>query len=42
MTLKAGEPLELRYAVALCDGEVKPARIEQLYRRWITCFSTDK
>lgn len=34
ITLKAGEPLDLRYGVALWDGEVDKARVEHLYRRW--------
>jgi hypothetical protein len=35
LQLKAAEPLKLRYGVAAWDGAVQPARIEQLYRRWL-------
>jgi hypothetical protein len=35
LLVKAGEPLKLRYGVAAWDGAVEPARIEQLYRRWL-------
>ena len=34
VTLKAGEPLVLRYAVAAWDGTVDAAEIEALYKRW--------
>jgi len=34
LQLKAGQTLRLRYGVALWDGEVKPAQVEELYRRW--------
>lgn len=35
LTITSGEPLKLRYAVALWDGEVEDSQIEQLYRRWV-------
>lgn len=35
VVVKAGEPLELRYAAALWDGEVDKAAVERLYRRWL-------
>jgi len=31
LVIKAGQPLELRYGVAVCDGEVAAAQIERLY-----------
>jgi hypothetical protein len=36
LTLEPGKPLVLRYAVALWDGRIDAARIDELYRRWIT------
>lgn len=36
MTLKAGQPLTLVYGVALWDGEIDAAAIEQVYQRWLT------
>jgi len=33
--LKAGKPVDLRYGVALWDGEVDPATVEKLYQRWL-------
>lgn len=41
LTIKAGEPLKLRYGVALWDGEVKPEQVEGLYRRWTQLSSAD-
>jgi hypothetical protein len=35
LVVRAGEPLKLRYAVAVWDGEVEPATIERLHRRWV-------
>jgi hypothetical protein len=35
MELKAGEPLVLRYGVAVWDGETGPAKVETLYQRWV-------
>ena len=35
LKLSADKPLRLRYGVAIWDGEVPPARVEQLYRRWL-------
>jgi hypothetical protein len=36
ITLKAGQPLNLSYGVALWDGEVDKATVERLYERWLT------
>ncbi|MEN6451457.1 MAG: DUF6807 family protein [Thermoguttaceae bacterium] len=35
ITLKAGQRLDLRYGVALWDGEVDAPTIEKLYQRWL-------
>jgi hypothetical protein len=35
ITVKAGEPLELSYGVALWDGEVDKAAVEKIYQRWL-------
>ena len=35
VTVKAGHPLELRYGVAVWDGEVDKATVEKLYQRWV-------
>ncbi|MGO8744905.1 MAG: PmoA family protein [Thermoguttaceae bacterium] len=35
MTIEAGKPLLLRYGVAAWDGQVQPAKIEQVYARWV-------
>jgi hypothetical protein len=35
ITVKADEPLELFYAVAVWDGEVDKATIEKLYQSWL-------
>ncbi len=35
ITLKADQPLDLRYGVALWDGEVDKARVEKMYRSWL-------
>jgi len=42
LTIKAGEPLVLRYGVALWDGQAEPARIEKLYRKWLELAPKDK
>ncbi len=42
MRLKAGETLDLRYGVALWDGEASSARIEELYGAWLKLVSTKK
>jgi hypothetical protein len=34
VTVKAGQPLELRYGVAVWDGETDKATVEKLYQRW--------
>ena len=34
LTLEAGSPITLRYAVLLWDGTVKAATVEAAYRRW--------
>jgi hypothetical protein len=36
LVVKAGKPLELRYGVALWDGEVDKVAVEKLYQRWLT------
>ena len=41
LTIKGGEPLELRYGVALWDGDVKPEQVEALHRRWSRLSSAD-
>ncbi|OHB69018.1 MAG: hypothetical protein A2V70_20555, partial [Planctomycetes bacterium RBG_13_63_9] len=35
LTVKADEPLRLRYAVAVWDGEVGPPTVEEAYQQWI-------
>ncbi len=35
LVVKAGQPLELRYGVALWDGEADKATVEKLYQRWL-------
>jgi len=35
LTIKAGEPLDLCYGVAVWDGRVEPAKIEAMYHRWL-------
>ncbi|MCE5267268.1 MAG: PmoA family protein [Planctomycetaceae bacterium] len=35
VTLKAGKPLDLCYAVALWDGEPSASTIDALYQRWV-------
>jgi len=35
LTIKAGEPLELCYGVAVWDGRVETAKIEALYQQWL-------
>ncbi|MFH1923662.1 MAG: DUF6807 family protein, partial [Planctomycetota bacterium] len=39
LVIESGEPLELRYAVALWDGHVDSERIEKLYRQLGAWFS---
>ena len=39
ITVKAGCPLNLCYGVALWDGEVDKATVEQLYQRWLKLSS---
>jgi hypothetical protein len=34
LKITPGEPLMLRYGVALWDGQVSPEQIEKAYRRW--------
>jgi hypothetical protein len=34
LVVRAGEPLKLRYAVAVWDGAAEPAAIDRLYRCW--------
>lgn len=40
ITIKAGEPLNLRYGVAVWDGEVDKKVVEKLYRRWLELSSS--
>lgn len=35
LKIPSGEPLKLRYAVAVWDGSVENSQIDRLYRRWI-------
>lgn len=35
LKIASAEPLELRYAVALWDGQVDNSQIDRLYRRWV-------
>ncbi|HUT12972.1 MAG TPA: hypothetical protein VMY42_20925, partial [Thermoguttaceae bacterium] len=35
LTVEAKQPLELNYGVALWDGEIEVAEVEELYRRWV-------
>ncbi len=35
LVLPAGAPLEVRYGVALWDGEVDAGRIDRVYQRWL-------
>jgi hypothetical protein len=35
ITLEAGKPLELHYAVAVWDGKVDKPTVERLYQRWL-------
>ncbi len=35
LAVKAGRPLELRYGVALWDGETEKTQVERLYQRWL-------
>ncbi len=42
IALKAGQPMELRYGVALWDGEVDKSTVEQLYQRWLNLTAVDK
>ena len=39
LVIESGKPLELRYAVALWDGQIDPDRIEKLYRQLGEWFS---
>jgi hypothetical protein len=42
ITIKAGKPLNLRYAVAVWDGEADKATVEKLYQRWLKMNESDK
>jgi hypothetical protein len=42
MTLKAGEPLDLTYGVAVWDGHVEPAEIEKTYQWWLKLEQENK
>ena len=35
LVLKPGQPLDLRYGVALWDGQTDPAAVEALYQQWV-------
>ncbi|MBU4273078.1 MAG: PmoA family protein [Planctomycetes bacterium] len=35
LAVKAGRPLDLRYGIALWDGEADKATVEKLYQRWL-------
>ena len=35
LKITSGEPLRLRYAVALWDGSVEDSQIDQIYRQWV-------
>jgi len=39
ITIKAGKPLDLRYGVAVWDGEVDKKAVEKLYQRWLKLSS---
>jgi hypothetical protein len=39
ITIKAGKPLDLRYGVAVWDGEVDKKTVEKLYNRWLQLSS---
>jgi hypothetical protein len=41
ITLKAGNPLDLCYGVALWDGEVDKATVEKAYRRWLVLSASN-
>lgn len=42
LELRAGQPLELCYGVALWDGEAAPAQVEALYDRWLALSSATR
>jgi len=42
ITLKAGQPLNLCYGVALWDGEVDKATVEKMYQRWLSLTTPPK
>jgi hypothetical protein len=35
-TLKAGEPLNLRYGVAAWDGKIDATKVEKTYQQWLS------
>ncbi len=35
LELKQGHPLDLRYGVALWDGQIEPAAVEAMYQQWV-------
>jgi hypothetical protein len=35
LTLKGGEPIDLCYGIALWDGEIDAARVQEVYDRWV-------
>ncbi len=42
LVVKAGRPLELRYGVALWDGEADKATVERLYQRWLKLSANER
>ncbi len=41
ITIKAGRPLDLRYAAAVWDGAVDKKTVEKLYQRWLKLSSNN-
>jgi hypothetical protein len=35
LVLQQGQPLDLRYGVAVWDGQVEPATVEAMYQQWV-------
>ena len=42
LKITSGEPLKLRYAVAVWDGSVEDSQIGRLYRRWLNTLQGSK
>ncbi len=34
LEIEAAKPLELRYGVAVWDGEISPEKVETVYNKW--------